>query len=125
MNMYKTTKELLNEYLDFDTGIEQDVIFLLKTPEGLFVVNDPNMFSIYKDDFDIDDEIEIGEESIKVFELTDFFTTIQKIEYYQKFLIHNTIMLFEEIFMHEDTINRNIKKIEYVTKIINILKEKK
>lgn len=128
LEVYKSTPKKINTYLDFELfslpeGMERRELYL-KAGKYLINFNDSskNIFI----DFSLEDAvIEKDGEDIPVFELANisYIDTISKIKYYKEHTIEETCILFEEIYMHEDDIKRNLKKIEYLSQIEIILKK--
>lgn len=128
LEVYKSTPEKINAYLDFELfslpeGMKRRELYL-KAGKYLLNLNDSSK-NVYID-FSIEDAvIEEDGKDIPVFELANvpYIDTISKIKHYKEHIIEETCILFEEIYMHEDDIKRNLKKIEYLSQIEIILKK--
>jgi hypothetical protein len=132
LDIFQSTRENINKFLDFELfSTDED----LKQTERFMKVDDYliHLSSESKDifiDFDLaeakifenDDE---DTQPIEVFEKIElsYIDLLSKINWYKEHVIKNILILFEEIYMHEDDIQRNIKKVEYLSKIQIILKK--
>jgi len=129
LELYKSTRSKVNRFLEFEI-FEDDldkVETFMKAGDHLIHLSE-NHIDIFLD-FDIDEaEVLTNGESTKVFEKipsNDIFQIYDKIKLYKEHLIRNTLTLFDEVYIHEDDIKRNIKKIEYLVELQNILKKEK
>ena len=131
LELYISTKKTINTIMDFEfydiekkekkktkkmndsEDLGNETVILMDVGRELLDVN--NKVSIYKEDFDLNEIDELG----------IHMDIREKLDHYLTYLINDTLILFEEVFMHQNSIKHNIEAIKHTKNIIDILKEKR
>jgi hypothetical protein len=133
LDIFQSTREKINIFLDFklfDPKEPLDQTERYMCAEDYLIHLSDDSKDIYLDftlaEANIPDP-EDEEKVIKVFEKIQlsYLDMQAKIKWYKEHVIKQTCQLFEEIYIHEDNIQRNIKKIGYLSEIQIILDEEK
>jgi len=133
LDIFQSTREKINIFLDFELfdseeSLDQTERYMYIGEYLIHLSDDPK--DIYMDFVLAEAKIpdpEIEEKEIPVFEKIQlsYLDMQSKINWYKEHVIKQTCQLFEEIYIHEDNIQRNIKKIGYLSKIQTVLDEEK
>jgi len=120
LDIFQSTREKINSFLDFDLFDPNESLDQIERymyiGEYLIHTSDASK--------DIYIDFSLAEANNNVFEKIQLnpLDMSVKINLYKEHVIKQTCQLFEEIYIHEDDIQRNIKKIGYLNQIHKILK---
>jgi hypothetical protein len=136
LDIFQSTREKINTFLDFELFdpkepldqterymcVEDYLIHLSDDQKDIYLD-----FTLAEANIPNPEDPENEENVIKVFEKIQlsYLDMQSKINWYKEHVIKQTCQLFEEIYMHEDDIQRNIKKIGYLSEIQIVLDEEK